>query len=381
MDNPDKAIALEPLAEFFEERILSASDTINKICKNRNPLTVSQHPLSEKKALFILESINTLHETAIDQLFIEELMSKNLFFKLAIDYYYERAIKNLNNVTCNTLEAVSHYHYSQPTNKLNKIPFLFKKYVMKKAYAQVECLYNVIFKGHTGTIEGVDANIPSDLAASASKDGTFRLWRLSNGEHLHTFSETSYCGYVKFNRNGSQLATASVYQRPNKVNICIWDTQSRKLLYKMQQDGPMTHLNFFSNKIGIVVLVSKKNVQSIYQLENKQPNTDDSSKENTLCSHLGDIAKGIQTKKEQTPYAREVNNHDWIITNNSHRLWLCQRAVYNTKNKKLHSNVIHASKYAKMTEYEKDLFNTILDQKNNTPEQKKPLLMLHTILG
>jgi len=377
MDDPHKTIDLEPLADSFEERILSTNSAINKMFKYKDPLALLQRPLTEKKALSILHLVDTLQENMIDQLFLKALMEQNAFFLYAINHYYELALKNIREVRCDTLEAVTNYLNPQPVKELEKLPPPIKKFVMKKAYAQVTCLYNINFEGHTNKIESIATNIPSNFAASASKDGTFRLWRLSNGQFLHTLDESAYDGYVKFNDDGSQLATATVYKHPNKTRICIWDTISRECLYTMKQKGPITHVNFFpsktntiSDKTSTIIVVSKKDLQSLYKLKKDCPPL-----------HLGDITEGIKIKREQINYAKEVDNYCWIITKNSRRLGVCEQALHNTKNKQALEKTTQIPTYAKLTDYEKDILKIKIEQKIEALGQKKPIQVLHAILG
>lgn len=289
MDGSGQTIPLEPLTYSFKERISAIDNAINEKYKPKDSRSLSQRPLKEKKALSILQLVDTLEGNSIDELFIDTLMKKNNSFLGAINYYYAHATRNIQEVTGHTLEAISNYRNTQPIQELNKIPLAFKKYVMKKAYAQITCIYNIIFRGHTDTIERIDTNMPSNLAASASKDGTFRLWKLSNGELLHIFPEASCRGYVKFNTDGSQLAIATAYKlNPLKIRISIRDTRSGELLHKMKQNGHFTDLHFFPNsdKTNTIIIISRKNSQSIYELK----------KDSTLAL-LENITEGITTKR------------------------------------------------------------------------------------
>lgn len=373
MDDSGQTIPLEPLTYSFKERISAIDNAINEKYKPKDSRSLSQRPLKEKKAFSILELVDTLEGNSINELFIDTLMKKNNSFLGAINYYYAHANKNIQEVTAHTLEAVSNYRNIQPIQELNKIPLVFKRYVMKKAYAQITCIYNIIFRGHTDTIERIDTNMSSDLAASASKDGTFRLWKLSNGELLHIFPETSCRGYVKFNTDGSQLAIATAYKvNPLKIRISIRDTRSGELLYKMKQNGHFTHLHFFPNsdKTNTIIIISRKNSQSIYELK----------KDSTL-SLLENITEGITTQRSRISYGKEVENHTWVISKNSQRLGLCKLAWHNKKSEKALNKIKETTPHTKLTGYEKDILQEKFDQKMESLEHKKPIDTLRTLLG
>ena len=371
LSSMDVAIALEPLADSFEERIRSSSSAINKMYKYKDPAIVLQNSLSAHKAYSIVQLVYTVQNGRINPLFLKILMEQNAFFLHAINHYYEYALKNIDQVTCDTLETVSNYLNDQPVKKLNELPSPIKKFVMKKAYAQVNYLYNINFEGHTDKIKSIATNIPSNLAASASKDGTFRLWKLSTGELLHVFDESAYEGYVNFNRDGSQLATATVYKHPRKVRIRVWDTISRQSLYHMNQQGLITHLHFFPNgKTSITMVVSKKNIQSLYIL-----------KKDRSPLHQGDITQGIKTYPEETNYAKEIHNYCWSITRNSRRLGLCAKAVYNTKNQQSLEKTTLIPIYGKLTDYEKKILKIKIDERSQALKQKTTANTLRILLG
>ena len=68
--------------------------------------------------------------------------------------------------------------------------------------------------GHTNTVEGVAFSPDGRLLATASADGTARLWNPATGDHLRTLTgHTGYVWGVAFSPDGHLLATASYDRR------------------------------------------------------------------------------------------------------------------------------------------------------------------------
>ena len=64
--------------------------------------------------------------------------------------------------------------------------------------------------GHTDSVDGVAFSPDGRLLATASTDGTARLWDPATGEHRRTLTgHTSYVSGVAFSPDGRLLATAS----------------------------------------------------------------------------------------------------------------------------------------------------------------------------
>ena len=75
-----------------------------------------------------------------------------------------------------------------------------------------------ILKGHAGTVTAVAFSPSGKILASGSVDQRVRLWDLTTGQHLHTFSNhTSKIGAVAFARD-DVLASGS-----SDGTVFIWD--------------------------------------------------------------------------------------------------------------------------------------------------------------
>jgi WD40 repeat protein len=76
------------------------------------------------------------------------------------------------------------------------------------------------FTGHTGDVRAVAFSPDSRKLLTGSDDNTARLWDLTTGEHIHTYSgHSSEVVAVAFSPDGKQVASAS-WDR----TIRIWST-------------------------------------------------------------------------------------------------------------------------------------------------------------
>ncbi|HTU91568.1 MAG TPA: protein kinase [Gemmataceae bacterium] len=74
-------------------------------------------------------------------------------------------------------------------------------------------------RGHTGSINGVDVDLPAHRLASSATDQTVRVWNIEDGAALAIFrGHTNAVDSVVFSPDGSRLASASV-----DGTIKIWD--------------------------------------------------------------------------------------------------------------------------------------------------------------
>lgn len=308
--------------------------------------------LSEKKMFKILAIVQQYNPT-ITTSFIKALKKKNDFFMKTITYFCELANKNLNCVTNNTLDIINNPLCQQPIAQLNKLILPFKQYAMAVAYKDIQFLHNVVFEGHTNSIQSIDISKTAHLVASASEDESFRLWDFDNGKQLHVFEEKADCGYVRFNTDGSQLATATTCEHnPEKSRIMIWNTQSKKRLYKIETIGPITWIDFIPGKNETTLIVAKPFSVSYYTL-----------KKNSKPVFLRTRNNGITTEKITSLNNSMDKNHNWYITKNSRPLALCNQALNNINKEEDLATIELTVIYKNLSEHEKEIFKAKLNQK------------------
>jgi WD40 repeat protein len=85
---------------------------------------------------------------------------------------------------------------------------------------------NVIFRGHSGSIESAAFSPDGKLLASGSRDNSIKLWDVETGREIKTLTgHTGWVEAVTFSPDGKQLASGS---RDNKIKL--WDVASGKVL-------------------------------------------------------------------------------------------------------------------------------------------------------
>merc|ERR1712000_699327 len=81
------------------------------------------------------------------------------------------------------------------------------------------CLHTL--RGHTGFISSVTVSPDGSLCASASKDGTARLWDLSRGENMYELSCDEPINQISFSPSRYWLCAAT------ETKIRVWDLENK----------------------------------------------------------------------------------------------------------------------------------------------------------
>ena len=84
---------------------------------------------------------------------------------------------------------------------------------------------HLTFSGHTEHVWSVAFSPKEDVIASASVDGTARLWRVSDGSVIQNLKHPSGVTGLSFSRDGQHIATSSY-----DAQVRIWSSASGKLL-------------------------------------------------------------------------------------------------------------------------------------------------------
>lgn len=366
-----------------DDAISSVDVAINKKHGTNNLISDSLAPffLSEEKMLDIIATIKECYPTLIptDEL-INELYNKNNYFKKAIDYFNSAASNNLHNVTCSTLSLIEQPELPQPTIKLNKLSLPIKTYLIKKALNQIEHSYEIQLTGHTDTIWSFD--ISAHLAATGSADQTTRIWDLNTGKQTHILQNKG-AHIIRFNPDGSRLATIEWYQSPEKTIIKEWNILSGGLIWSMDYKESVYNLEYVentSNKILTITTEDKyrlgKSIQTLLLLNENKP-----------CP-LGTIpSKQIKNPFYESKYtknyhadhpAKQLTNTTtlYVTKNNCQPLYLCQQAIKNTPtwNTPACESVKQSQSYKSLTDYEKKLIQAHITQKSTALKEAKATL-------
>src|SRR5439155_1087345 len=104
-------------------------------------------------------------------------------------------------------------------------------------------------QGHTQSVVSVAFSPDGKTLASASHDGTLRLWEVATGKERAALGEYTGCvGCVAFSPDGKTLASGTIGSPvyfPDLKNVKLWDVaagkvRSRRLFYA--QDGNCVNL-------------------------------------------------------------------------------------------------------------------------------------------
>lgn len=342
----------------YKETLASINKQINESIPTGIWLTKSPDELTEKEYLNLIKIIENNH-TKIDKHFVNDLARKNSYFSAAIGYFIKLASKNFDKVTCATLDTIRHCNNQQPTPGLNLLPLTIKSYVMKSAFKKIERPYKMVFSGHTRPIISRDVNTKGQVAATASHDEKFYIWNLAEGRKLYKLPQIAYFGQVKFNADGTLLATVTYLEK--QPSIDVWDITIKQQPQEPTHTIPfdksihhthVTNVAFFKNNLAVY----GSNWMSLYALEkNKEVNflgtqypCEGREQENTFgnIDHLWNV------------------DHSWNVTRNNPFLYLAEKAVKNTVHATSLSSLANTKVYKELlTPYERDLLKPMLAQK------------------
>jgi WD40 repeat protein len=105
-------------------------------------------------------------------------------------------------------------------------------------------------KGHTNAVVAVAFSPDGKTLASASYDGTLKLWDMTTGKERATLGEYKGClGYVAFSPDGKTLASGAIGSPgffPDLKQVKLWDVATGKVRTTLKQDTYFVHSVAFS---------------------------------------------------------------------------------------------------------------------------------------
>ncbi len=98
-----------------------------------------------------------------------------------------------------------------------------------------------ILKGHTDAVAAAAFNPDSKTLASASYDGTLKLWDMTTGRQRASFGQYKGClGYVAFAPDGKTLATGAIGSPvafPDLGYVKLWDVATGQVRMMLEGDS------------------------------------------------------------------------------------------------------------------------------------------------
>jgi len=308
---------------------------------------------------------------------------KTLYF---INTFFEEAIKNValhtldiikQKITCNNLCTIERPELQQPYTYLNTIPFVLKKFIMKKAMQGVNDSYKINLSSYKINlpqntnyyIESFDISDKQDYAICASKEKNILfLWNLKKGTLLRKFKpQLIKMNRVRFNPTGTEIAFVAYsngIQGIYTLNIAS-QTVSKIFQPHTKMVGDIQYLTPSSPHIRgelLSVFTSSNNThpnaaalwdQNIIQIEKnnaqiiaKQPHC----KASTISSRNPE--EPLMTKKYE---AYLFNNRIVISKHQCPEWYLCRQALNNSTQENALAIIMQSQSYKKLTDYEKQL--------------------------
>jgi WD40 repeat protein len=246
---------------------------------------------------------------------------------------------------------------------------------MNKAYNLIEYSYPIKLIGHTDDILCFDICIPTNQAATGSKDKSIILWDLKNLQPIDTIkNKNNPVNLICFNHNGTHFS--AVTHRPDD-NISIlqeWTTQPVKRLKSLQISGLIDYIDYLipthtqNNTLRSLCLMFTYNLGQNTAIIIHKNETQWQAEKFPLCfSHpIGQKAFSItHPLKTVSPKILQFNKEK------CHTLGFCKLAIKNsplplTSLKKIENS----QSYAQLTDYEKAIIQTQIQKKTNTRKTK-----------
>jgi WD40 repeat protein len=293
----------------------------------------------------------------INESAITELINENYCFKSAIDYFCILAQKNLHDVTFQTLTTIQDVKVQQPTPQLNQLPRAIKKYVMDCATNNPS--YNIMISTDAGSVKSFDIHNKINLLATASDDGTFRLWDLSQAKQIHIFPGKANKGLIKFTPDGSRLITVTRYQQnPDESHITLWDVPSREHLHTITIPYYVKDIALLDNESNIINISSMLTIMTPFKLLSYAL-----TKNNDQFICLGECKiNKCNVCTNPGSYVNFYSGSKLSIEKKCPQLYFCEQAIKNTSHT-TSPNITKTSIYQSLTPYEKGIVDNKLNKK------------------
>ncbi len=301
------------------------------------------------------------------------LFDKNSFFKVAAQFFINKAIENMNIVTASTIDIINNHELEQPQTILNKLLPTIKKIFMNKAAEQNTWIYTMILAELTDTIDDFDIHaLTGRVVTVSAKTKTARLWDLNAGGTGTIQHNSQYINISpRFNRVGSHIALVANFNT-NTSLIEQWHINEKNLqkTHSQELDKPVNHISYCDDTSLIAVKIIDENIiptSKRHQLTLVQFSKDGSTSSSNALSTCFNSTPDRTDKYDRTtigPYTAQLDKNQLKVTKESSDLYLCVKAIHNTHDKTLLHTITESNTYQKrLTSYEQNIVMEKMSEK------------------
>lgn len=359
--NQSTILSHQPIS--LDEAIINR---INKDIDQKYPRTLMSAFIKkeEYEYLGILKTIyNSFPTIDIDKNLIEQLIAKNKNFSEAIEYFYPFAQRNLDTITCDTLQYVEDSKQKQPISQLNQLPQAIKEYLMKAAYKKIDHSY--IMDQKTGSdMHLCDVCPKKHLAATYHANKRIYIWDLKKNTY-EGFVKSFFVKVLVFNPYEPQLIIGRQEEDRIEPTIEIWHLENKQLIHKLtfnDYECDLLNINFSKKTDGkYIMFACLEKLMHQWILEEEK------------CADMGSIG-GIKL------YSRNYNNvkkgcytidcaksifgiSRTKISKKCRKLFLCWQAIKSLKTQEDIATITSSKPYKSLTEYECSILTKTILQK------------------
>ena len=278
---------------------------------------------------------------------IAALYLKNDFFKQAIEHFITHARTNLENVTGANLSVIADPTMQQPIPQLNHLTPAIRAYCMNRALRKINHTIDIVLPEQMSTVH-YDIHSEVDLLVTSSSNGIIHLWNLATGKYLYTLPGIFKPTIVRFDFDGLQLLTLTTENQ-----IKIWDIDSRKALYIIEQPTPILDALFTKNESDAQLAIfsptncKHQSLLSLYTLsKNQKPKPSKPiivpfQKKHLNLTYQGNYRSFIEGSK--------------LMVSKKHcdPLWFCEQATQKSGSFDIKKTPV----YKQLTPYEQDIID------------------------
>jgi hypothetical protein len=373
---------VEYINTILTKKYETIQNTLNFIDTFVDISSITPHTFTEQIATEILTTMTSCYqkgEPTPDC--VEQLYTKNVIFKNAIDHFSTIAFKNIQNANCTTLSTIENPALQQASPQLNRLCYALKKCIIDKAMKKIDHSYEMQLVGHNHLIDEFRCNAPHDLVATASsKENTIRVWNLKSAATFLHVPIQNILRHFALTEDGSYLIVCeAMATQPNINHIVGWDLSTKTTAWSLEQAETINRIRSTSNSPEQIIAFfttaytdsTRTHNQHLWIIRNNTPHYLASM---TNVKAADDSAINYDYRSQTTYHKKytlknpmymigERSSTLFVIKHNCPAVYLCEQAIKNNKHRASLEQVKNSQAYQQLTEYEKNMIQQKITQK------------------